>query len=53
MLRSAFGIAYGIAGVAFFFAIIGVFGLRVAIFSLVLYFTLSIAQILRKNRAES
>ena len=53
MLRSAFGIGYGIAVAAFFSGIIGVFGLRVAIFSLVLYVTLSIAQILRKNRAES
>jgi hypothetical protein len=52
-VRSLWGVLYACAGIAFFFSIIGVFGLSGAVLSLVLYVTLSIVLILQKNRAES
>lgn len=50
--RSAFvrlsrGLGYGLAGGLFFFAIIGVFGLRIAIGSLVLFIVLTILLVCR------
>ena len=47
--RSVLGCVFIIVGVAFFFAIIGVFGLTTAVFSLVVFVSISIALITKTN----
>lgn len=48
-LRLCLGLGYGLAGALFFFAIIGVFGLRLAIGSLVLFVILTFLSVFRSR----